>query len=359
MDLSRRAFERRLRWLPWAIVAPALLTVLVSIAVAWHREEAALEHTLSHTSRALALAIDREIGTLEGVAWTLAASDAIVADDLAPFHRLAVAASQRVGAWVVVIEHAAGGGSRQLLNSRVPTGAPLPGGRGLAQFDAWKDAAVTVSDLFVGPVSNLWVTAVTVPSARMRNGARLSVSVATGPERFQELVVAQGLPAGWTAGILDRAGRIVARIPDPQRWVGELAPEPTRSRSGDAEEGAFTVRTLEGRTATAVVSRSPVYGWRFAIAAPDAGRFATALEALLPMFGVAALAIGAAVAVARSVTRRMRRALEGLHGAAAELEAGRRFAWHATGLRDVDEIGRRLAGASHAAAERRDATPPR
>jgi hypothetical protein len=258
-----------------------------------------------------------------------------------------------VGAWVVVVEHPARGvPARQVMNSTVPLGQPLPRGRGLSQFDGWKDAAVRVSDLFVGPVNGGWVTAVTVPSPIVRDGARLSVSVATGPERFQELMTGQGFPEGWSAGVLDRAGRVVARIPDPQQWVGRLAVPEVLERLRDGGEGTFELTTFEGRRASAYVSQSPVYGWWFAIAVPDRERYARLGIAVLPVALAGVLAIVASVAFAMRIAARGRRAIAALAVAADAARAGRPVDWIATGLADVDRIGIALAEASRDAADR-------
>jgi hypothetical protein len=346
------SLERRLRRLAWAVVAPVVLVACVAVGAAWHRERQALERTLRDTGRTLALAVDRELGLLEGVGWAIAGSDALAASDLAPFQRLAIAATHRVGAWVVVVEHPARGApARQLLNSTVPLGRPLPRGLGLSQFDGWKDAAARVSDLFVGPVNGGWVTTVTVPSPIVRDGARLAVSIATGPERFQELMTAQGFPEGWSAGVLDRSGRVVARVPDPQRWVGEPAPPPVLERLRERREGAVELTTFEGRRATAYVSESPVYGWWFAIAVPDRERLARLAAGVLPVLMAGVLAIAVSVGLALRLAGRGRRAIAALSKAADAVCDGRRVEWSATGFADVDRIGAALADASRDAAK--------
>ena len=78
-----------------------------------------------------------------------------------------------------------------------------------------------------------------------RGGQRfraLTVTMAT--ESFPRLLNSREIPANWLAGIIDEQGRYIARVPDHERVVGELASEGWRLTAG--RSGLFEFQFREG-----------------------------------------------------------------------------------------------------------------
>lgn len=355
MRLSPLSLRARLFVLALAILLPALATGGLAMATAYGRETAALEQTLKETTRALSLVIDRELALREALAWSLSDAPSLSLPDLAAFDVQARSATRTSGGWVVVTEHPLTGQAPwQIVNTSVPPGRPLPGGQRLSQFDGWSDRSAAVSDLFKGPVSGDWVVAVSVPSQRMRDASRLAVSVAMKSDALQRLLEEQRLPPDWTAAVIDRGGHIVARQPNSGQWRGQLATEDVRRRIVAGEDGLFQSRTLDGRSTTAHLSRSPSYGWTFIIGVPDAVRVASLRQSLRDVALAAAALVALAGLLAYFAGRRIADHVTRLAETARLLEAGHRGAYRETGVAELDAIGRTLVSASariHGASE--------
>ncbi|HYF59002.1 MAG TPA: ATP-binding protein [Burkholderiaceae bacterium] len=337
------SLRTRLALLALAIVLPAAATGGLALSAAYEREQRALEETLRETTRALALVVDRELSLRETVARTLGAAPSIAQADLSEFGEQARKAMEDGTGWVVVTEHPGPGlPRRQVLNTSGGTGPVPNAGRDRAQFDAWTNDAPVVSDIFRGPVTGDWVVSVTAPSPHLRDGARVGVSVATNPATLQRVLTQQGLPANWTAAVVDRSGTVVARQPNPQRWVGERASPIVLERARSGDDAIFGSTSLDGEPVLSYVSRSPKYGWSFIIGVPQAQHRADLLASLRWVATWIGLVVAAAIALAVVVGRRIAAHVEQLGNAARLLETGQAEPFTPTGVTELDDVGRAL-----------------
>jgi hypothetical protein len=92
----------RLALLLLCIIVPAVGAAIWAVASTLAREQAVAERTLSETTRALALVIDRELGRREAIARTLAASPSITGGDDEAFHQQARDSRADIGGWAVL-----------------------------------------------------------------------------------------------------------------------------------------------------------------------------------------------------------------------------------------------------------------
>ncbi len=98
-----------------------------------------------------------------------------------------------------------------------------------------------------------------------RGGQRfraLTVTMAT--ESFPRLLNSREIPANWLAGIIDEQGRYIARVPDHERVVGELASEGWRLTAG--RSGLFEFQFREGDLIVNANERSKLADWTVGIA---------------------------------------------------------------------------------------------
>lgn len=242
--------------LPLTILFVALLGILAES----NREEQ--RASLLYTARSLLAAVDAQVGRGLAVANILAASPSVLVEDLASFESEARRASLE-GAWVVVSDIE----GRQLLNTAARRGEPLPRRTevGLATaMEAMRGRKPVVSNIIRGPLLDRWAVAIDVPVFRGDQPYRI-VTVALDAEIFHTLLDAHSMPNGWLAGVIDREGRFVARVPDNDDKLGGLAGQGWRAVR--AHDGIFHFRTLEGDDVAHANANSTLTGWSVGVAA--------------------------------------------------------------------------------------------
>ncbi|HEV8585005.1 MAG TPA: cache domain-containing protein, partial [Methylomirabilota bacterium] len=201
---------------------PVLLFSAIVLGLVAGSEREATERGLRSTSRAVASAVDHTVDKTIGALQLLATSELLDAGDLPAFHAMAVRALDAHHGWLSVAVVDPRG--RQLLNTLRPTGSALP-----PPADAQTVAAVlgtrrpAVSDLLDGDLPGRAHVVVAVPVVR---GGTLSGALLTAldAEIFTRVLEGQQLPRQWEALIVDARGTILARVPEPQRFVGRPAP---------------------------------------------------------------------------------------------------------------------------------------
>jgi PAS domain S-box-containing protein len=236
------------------------------------------------------------------------------------------------------------------VNTRLPPGAALPAldlGESWSELDAGR---TVVSDLVYGPVAQQWTVAVTVPVHDGR--AAYALSLVMLPSTLSRVLSDQTLPEGWVGGILDRSGIVVARSRSPERYVGKPPSPSLAALMSAAPSGSGPSTTLEGEPVITAWSRSPSYGWTFAVGVPPDQLATNSRQAVViaVVLGVLALAAGAGAAamVARGITRPH----EALERNARALGRGETVASAATGLRATDRVMAAMHAASVALRER-------
>ena len=286
----------RLLWLMLAVLLPTAALVVWIVASTYLRETESAQQRLRETTRALSLVVDREFDERAAIARTLANSPAIAAGDLRAFYDQAKATTEGSGNWIVLIDE-----HDQLLNTALPFGAPLPRRRWAPDRPLASGERIEVSDLRIGPVSKKPVIAV-FAAGRRSSPTRYNVGVAFTPEALQSIMAEQQLPPRWIVEIVDREHTVVARAPDPQRWLGQRV-QPDLSNALRAHPEGFMAVSLDGVPVSAFYSRSPVHGWTFIIGVPDDILVATARRAAWEAGAAAALLAAFAVALAAWAAR--------------------------------------------------------
>ena len=134
-------------------------------------------------SQTLAAEVDRELAGIESALRLLATASELASGDLASFHRRAVDAlkAQVRGHYVMTDRQ-----GRQIINTLLPFGAPLPAPAGpVLMAPVFETGQPFLSPLFTGGVNQNAVVALGVPVFR---GTEVVYSLSMGlpPERFGE-----------------------------------------------------------------------------------------------------------------------------------------------------------------------------
>jgi PAS domain S-box-containing protein len=337
----------------------ALLLVLPGLAISalltWRifvTERVGAEVGLREAARGLILVVDREFAGAEVLLHTLAATDELRRGDMAAFDRLARDAVVMGG--TVVLTDASG---QELIDTGLPPLAPLPRTPAAPDWGQEQVGKAVIRPL--GPVAGKPGLAVQIvlPIAVEASGTShrydLELIVPTGS--IQSVLSREKLPPGWVAGVLDTAGRIVARTAHPELYVGHLSQGSVGRRVAGVVEGVKDSTSLDGTAVVAAFSRSPQSGWEAVVNAPraliaQAGRQSTWI---LLWMGTVALAVGlmGALHVAGGIASR----IEAMAKAARQLGDSESWTPIAPGLDEADAVAGALRAASSALSERREA----
>jgi two-component system sensor kinase FixL len=342
-----RAFGLRvhLALLMLAVLLPALAFGGAALWQAVDAHRAAVEAQVRGTARALALAVDRDIAAHLALAAALADMPEADPDtgDLREFADLAQRLVLSLSAWAVLSEAGTG---QQLVNTRLPPGAPLPAkplpGGPRDQVEATGRAVVV--DLFRAQATAEPVIGVMAPVLRDGKVVRV-VGVWTDPTQLSRMLAAQDLPMDGFATVIDRQGAVIARSVNHARFVGQRVSDV--DRPDWLAERMLRTRNLEGREmliAMTPLAHAP--GWMMAVAEPWA-RFSDARAgSILRLIGggFGALALGSIVAVA--LARRILRPVQMLARDAALVVSGPTPAARApSGIRELDSLASAIGDA--------------
>jgi PAS domain S-box-containing protein len=356
------------------LVLAAMLPLLLLAAFVVRRDvqlqRDAVERGMRDTTRALSLAVDREVGSILAVGQTLAASPYVDSSDFKAFYDLSsTAANTHKGSWVALF----GRTGQMIINSREPFGASLPNplreGREIPDgktegLPSGNQAIKTVletgrpvfSDLFFGLVSKRPTLSVTVPVTR-DGKVTYAVSISIASDHLTSLLREQGLPAGWFGVLVDKKGIIIARTAAPEKLVDRPSLAPLIKHLSQADEGWDSGRVQEGIPIYYSYARSKLTGWGIAIGAPQATIDAPVNRSIRIMAGGAALLLLVAIGAALAFGRRISIPISRLAQSAEAIQRGLPIELQGSTVAEVRSLHQALlhAGATaRAAAEERE-----
>jgi PAS domain S-box-containing protein len=248
-----------------AIITPLLLFGAyagLSIAAAQVRQ---VRENLTTEAGTLSANVDREIiGEIERLQ-ALAASLSLRQGDFAEFQRQAEASLgfPQSGNIVLIDPN-----MRQLVNTRVPFGHPLPNAvvpKPIARSLASGKPQLT--DLFMVPIVDELLVGIIVP-VQIDGESRYVVGRTPDQHALARLIAKNELPTGWHSVVSDGTHRIISRS-EPDGWlIGDELPQ---AQSGHPKAGGvFEFIDSDGRPSLEAHSRSELTGWETAVWAPKA-----------------------------------------------------------------------------------------
>ncbi|MDQ6618167.1 MAG: response regulator [Pseudomonadota bacterium] len=331
----------RLILLVVAVFIPIVAAAMSDLWLQYKRERASIEQSVRETTRALALVVDRELGKREIVATMLAQSPYLESGDFRRFYDQAKQATASTGGWVVLVDR-----ERQIVNTVLPFGAeipPRPAGE-RPRFPFVTERA-EVTPLAVGRITGVAAASIQAP-VRRGSATPFNVGVTIRPEELQTILNEQGLPAAWVCAVLDGRGTVIARLPEPGRWIGKPAQADLRAAIAREPAGYLETVTLDGTRVLAVYNTSPVYGWTFVIGIPHNELGRSIERSMLDLIAIAVALFAISVLLALWFGRRIAGPIDTLREAALLLERNEPVRPVATGIRECDEVNAALVGAS-------------
>ena len=125
--LRRGATVReRLQLMSLCLILPAIVAMALLLDAQYQASRSQFEDQLRANTRLLGVGVDRELEHGRTLLGGLALAPSLQAGDLKTFDRLARAATRGRSGWIVLKDD----GQRQLVNTLIPPGAPLPAGSG-------------------------------------------------------------------------------------------------------------------------------------------------------------------------------------------------------------------------------------
>jgi PAS domain S-box-containing protein len=330
-------------------VLPLLAFSATMTAVFWREQRHALAQRYLERVRAMTIALDRELdGNIRSLQM-LAESHYLQSGDLRGFYEHAARSRTAQSTWVnIILDDLASG--RQLLNLRVPFGAPLPETTPdkASLATAVKSGRPFVAPLLRGRVSGQYRTAVVVP-VKTNTGHQYSLVAVIAQSSWLRFLSSYPVAPGATMTLLDQNGIVIARTLDNEKWVGKPPAPALYQESRKSSEGAYRSVGLEGQRFYSAHSRSLLSGWTVATGVPEQGVEATLRESTILMgLGAVATAI-LAIVLALVFGRRIARPVSALAHSARALASGEQIDPGASsGLAEVAQV----RAAFHEAAQR-------
>jgi PAS domain S-box-containing protein len=296
--------------------------------------------SLLDTSRALSLAVDREISTVQGMLQVLAASPYLDTRDYEAFYRQCRELTTE-DAWIVLLRP----DGQQIINTLKPFGTMLPKTADSATLEAVVESGrPVVTDLFHGAIAKRPTLSIDVPV--FRDGRLVySLDMSFTPERFTKLLKQQQLPAGYVAAVLDRKGILLARTLDAGYYVGKAAAADLSSRIGERPHGFGSGRSHEGVPLYFGFTRSEISGWTTAIGVSHAAADGPIRASISYLLGGGALLLLAGLGAALVFGKRIAAPIMALARSSEALQRGEGPALASCNVIEVNELQSALVSA--------------
>lgn len=284
--------RQRLLVLAFAAVVPLIILAAGLTFNSFNQQQAALRNQATHRVADMLNAVERdlinEVRSLQG----LASSPSLDGPDpsLDVFHAQASRFREQMKDWdVVVLADPAG---RQVVNTRLPLGASLPG---VADDESYRRVIATrqpaIGNLSgPGPLANDPRPRVSIRVAVPRDGdLRYVLTAVISPERLSR-VIGQGIDPEWRSFLIDGAGRIAASAERPDA-IGQRPSDQTLAARAASVEGIYEGMTLDGVPTVTAFRKSDLLGWSAHVSIPRAAYNAPMTRFLWSLAGSVVLAL--------------------------------------------------------------------
>lgn len=315
---SRRSYSTRLHLL--ALALSLLLPVLgVAGYVGWRfaeSERARLDQQAEDLARNTTIAIDRELRSIITALQVLGLAESLQSWDLPSFHHRATQVAQLQGTTIALRDLNSG----VLLSSNVPWGAPLPARSSFVDADrnALDTGSPAVSNFFVGVINQLPSIGVVLPV--VRNGQTSALLSASFDVQRLRSAMAEELPPGWNAALVDSKGIVITRLRDPD-ISGQPAFSSLLAQARQASSGIWRGENLTGTPAFAAF-KTTQHGWIVTVGTTSLNWRAGMTEATTTLVAGSLVLVALAVAMALVFARGITLPFKALGGMAVALGRG-------------------------------------
>ncbi len=323
---------RRVLVVGLAVLLPLLSFVIFAVLFALNSYRASDEARLRDTARALAAAVDAQLGIYVAALQALATSRELDGDfDPQVFGPRSHAVGELFDGWVVLLGRPPGYRVLSLSNrvdqTSLPTELPPENRRAIEPLltEVFEHGRVGISDMFEWSVIKRQILTAMVPVVRDGLPTR-ALALSFEPAALTQLLARQHLAPGTFAAVADGQLRILAHSFDPEgRRTGGLAPDWVSAAIAGKQRALVTGPGWSGQDNVYAVERLRMApGWTVTVAEPLAAQQATAWAALgWLLAGAAAVSLGLTVVVwasRREAVHDARREAEALRAGRAEVE---------------------------------------
>jgi hypothetical protein len=330
----------RLLILVLSVLIPSFIGAAVAVAWLYDEEKEFQTKGLTEATRAFALLVDNELQIKAGILSALATSPPLLEGDLAKFYDHAKQMAPTQGAAIILFDLE----GRQLLNTRVPRGTPLPAGRfsdiGTLMRQHGQDRML-VSDLFVAPLFKTHDFSIQVP-VRIGQQIRYFLLMSVNASALQHLFVRQHFPDHWAATVVDRKGVVVARSRNPEQRVGTLVGKSSRARIASTAEAFFEGQSLDGKDVRAFFSTVPNANWKVLVSIPADEFSRVPLQAAALLGGLMAVLLALGLLAAHRFANRAIAPIEYLGRSAEGLGHGEELHFEPQGVVEIDSVAQQV-----------------
>jgi hypothetical protein len=258
----------RLRTHYWLLAISIVLPVAVFCSIALEmlltaQRATAMRH-IEESARSAALEIDAEIRRAQSVLRVLANSHSLASADLRRFHQEASAANAGHGGWIILYERS----GQQLVNTRLPFGAPLP---------VRPDPGVVAQQLDTGnglvsgvkwglELKRTFVT-VELPVVTAA-GDRRVIAQAFTPAYFEQSFKGRTIPPSWIGRVIDGSGVVIAQGGGVDGPSGTRMPAGELARVHSAAAGTLRHEAGSGAGLVGYFVHSALSDWTVMVSAP-------------------------------------------------------------------------------------------
>ena len=157
------------------------------------------------------------------------------------------------------------------MNTGIPAGEPIPPRVNRRSIETvFSTGQPDYSDLFIGSVTRSPIITISVPVFR---DGQVIYELSFNPplDLFQRIIQQQRPRDDWTMSIFDRNGVNIARVPNPERTIGNPGSPSLLAVLLTQDEGQLmTTVSREGVELNTAFTRSPLTGWKVAAGTPVA-----------------------------------------------------------------------------------------
>ncbi|OLP59093.1 histidine kinase [Xaviernesmea oryzae] len=339
----RRPLAAYLAALLMVAIIPSFVFSLVILKRSTDNQDEVVSQLLRASTGSVTRVVEREIDTMLTTLKVLAALHRPGDKDFRAFYDRSLSALAGTSTNLLVIERS----YRQLFNTRVPYGAPLPPVADPKSVDqAFRSGTTVVSDVFFGRTAGRWVFNVYLPLGDNGTSTEWVMALTRDADDLARVVGHGTLSAGWNAAVLDSAGRVVASS-DPKLKPGtpffmDIVPS-HNTGLGTARYNGVDYRTVTEFSVTS--------GWRVVAWARQSDVNARVVNSYLwlSLGGVlfAALALVGSSAIARMLSQGVR----GLVEDARRLGDGEAVAPRRHMIAELETVSEALSSAANARSE--------
>jgi two-component sensor histidine kinase len=188
------------------------------------QEREGLANETAEDAQLIARSVDRELQDMATTLRLLITSPELEAGDLRAFHDRTQRSLRSNSLYVIVVDK----NGQQRLNTRSPFGEPLGRMSNMPALESVLTSGITeASDVFYGRTSNKWVFNVAMPLPEELSHSGAAIIMTQNADDLQKLISIEGLPAGWSAAVIDGQGKSVLSVGADKIESGTPFPDDT------------------------------------------------------------------------------------------------------------------------------------